>query len=470
MTARAEPVSSPGRGDRRRLRRGDQRLHRADRARAERAADRVPGPGDQAGPLDARGRRLPPQRPVPERDPGGAIRPPRHRIWARTGRELLNLHPGRPRLEPDPAIDLGPDRRAAARDRTRRRALGPVPARGRRCPSIAAPERRRPTASRRRRRIASRRAMTCRRGDRGEQQLGGLGRPDLLAGADHGQRPAPGDPAALAPLLGPPGRARAGTSSAPASRRCPGVSVGHNERGRGGSPSSPSIRKTCTSTRPTRPTRPATATAARWEAMRVVRETVPVKGQAAVEAELKFTRHGPVLHEDREHHRAYALRAAWLEEGTAPYLAQPADRPGHELGGVPRGLPALPDPLGEPGLGRRRRPHRLAGRRPGAGPPRLGRAAAGPRRRPVRVGRLPARARAASHGSTRPGGWLATANQDNLPRGYPFAVGFQWTDPFRFARIEEVLGSGRRFTLTDMMQLQHDELELGIADLEERAA
>ena len=61
---------------------------------------------------------------------------------------------------------------------------------------------------------------------------------------------------------------------------------------------------------------------------------------------------------------------------------------------------------------------------------------------------------------TRERGWIATANQDNLPRGYPHAVGFQWTDPFRFARIEEVLGSGRRFTLADMMQLQQDELSL----------
>src|SRR5262249_56135518 len=59
-----------------------------------------------------------------------------------------------------------------------------------------------------------------------------------------------------------------------------------------------------------------------------------------------------------------------------------------------------------------------------------------------------------------PRGWLATANEDNLPRGYPFALGYQWTDPFRFARIEEVLGSGRRFTLTDMTRLQQDELAL----------
>src|SRR5262249_5140019 len=64
------------------------------------------------------------------------------------------------------------------------------------------------------------------------------------------------------------------------------------------------------------------------------------------------------------------------------------------------------------------------------------------------------------HEADPPRGWLATANQDNLPRGYPFAVGFQWTDPFRFARIAEVLGSGRRFTLTGMMALQHERLRL----------
>ena len=59
-----------------------------------------------------------------------------------------------------------------------------------------------------------------------------------------------------------------------------------------------------------------------------------------------------------------------------------------------------------------------------------------------------------------PRGWFATANQDNLPVGYPHSVGFQWTDPFRFARIEEVLGSGRRWTMADMMRLQQDELSL----------
>ncbi|MGH9332851.1 MAG: penicillin acylase family protein, partial [Vicinamibacteria bacterium] len=58
-----------------------------------------------------------------------------------------------------------------------------------------------------------------------------------------------------------------------------------------------------------------------WEEMDVIRETIPVRGESAETVELKYTRHGPVLYEDRAHHKAYALRAAWMEIGNAPYLA-----------------------------------------------------------------------------------------------------------------------------------------------------
>jgi penicillin amidase len=57
-----------------------------------------------------------------------------------------------------------------------------------------------------------------------------------------------------------------------------------------------------------------------WEPFRVVTETIAVKGEAAQTVELKFTRHGPVFHEDRTRHRAYAVRSALLEPGTAAYL------------------------------------------------------------------------------------------------------------------------------------------------------
>jgi len=49
-----------------------------------------------------------------------------------------------------------------------------------------------------------------------------------------------------------------------------------------------------------------------WEPMSVVTESIPVKGQPDSKVELKFTRHGPVLHEDKVNHRAYALRAGWM--------------------------------------------------------------------------------------------------------------------------------------------------------------
>ena len=39
-------------------------------------------------------------------------------------------------------------------------------------------------------------------------------------------------------------------------------------------------------------------------------------------------------------------------------------------------------------------------------------------------------------------GWIATANAENLPRGYPYRrrkIGFEWAAPFRLQRIQSVL-------------------------------
>jgi penicillin amidase len=58
-----------------------------------------------------------------------------------------------------------------------------------------------------------------------------------------------------------------------------------------------------------------------WEPLRVVREQILVKGAAPQAIELKFSRHGPVFHLDAARRRAYVLRSALHERGTAPYLA-----------------------------------------------------------------------------------------------------------------------------------------------------
>lgn len=57
-----------------------------------------------------------------------------------------------------------------------------------------------------------------------------------------------------------------------------------------------------------------------WEPLRVITEEIAVKGAPAERVELKFSRHGPIFYEDREHHRAYALRSQLHERGTAEYL------------------------------------------------------------------------------------------------------------------------------------------------------
>jgi len=59
----------------------------------------------------------------------------------------------------------------------------------------------------------------------------------------------------------------------------------------------------------------------KWEPLRVVREEIKVKGEAPRQVELKFSRHGAVIHQDAEHKRAYVLRSVTDEPGTAWYLA-----------------------------------------------------------------------------------------------------------------------------------------------------
>jgi penicillin G amidase len=58
-----------------------------------------------------------------------------------------------------------------------------------------------------------------------------------------------------------------------------------------------------------------------WEEMKIIKDTIPVKGAADVFVEHKYTRHGPVTFIDLKRNKAYAVRAAWMEPGGAPYMA-----------------------------------------------------------------------------------------------------------------------------------------------------
>ena len=54
--------------------------------------------------------------------------------------------------------------------------------------------------------------------------------------------------------------------------------------------------------------------------MRIVHESVEVKGEGARDVELKFTRHGPVVYVDEANKRAFAIRSIWFEPGTSAYF------------------------------------------------------------------------------------------------------------------------------------------------------
>jgi penicillin amidase len=195
-----------------------------------------------------------------------------------------------------------------------------------------------------------------------------------------------------------------------------------------------------------------------WEPMRIVHEAIAVRGGAPRNVELRFTRHGPVLYLDAKNNRAFALRTVWNEPGASGYFGSSrmwdaknwddflkardgwgspplnlvyADTDGN-IGWAPGGLtPIRPNwdgLLPVPGDGRYEWQGFLAGRDlPSAENP--------------------------------PEGWFATANEMNLPEGYPNEqrkISFEWTDPSRITRIKKVLGSKDELSLKDSMDLQTD--------------
>ncbi|WP_219218947.1 penicillin acylase family protein [Variovorax boronicumulans] len=201
----------------------------------------------------------------------------------------------------------------------------------------------------------------------------------------------------------------------------------------------------------------------RWEPMTRVTERIAVKGESTPrEVVNRFTRHGPVLLAEPGKQRAYALRAAWLEPGMAPYFGSMdymrarnwdqfraamnrwgapgenqvyADTSGN-VGWIPGGLtPIRPNWDGlmpVPGDGR----YEWSGFRNGD--------------------ELPSEFNPAR-------GYVVTANENNIPPDHPAAkkgVGYEWSDAARARRLKELfaakVAAGTRFTLEDSERMQND--------------
>ncbi|HEX4915247.1 MAG TPA: penicillin acylase family protein, partial [Vicinamibacterales bacterium] len=198
-----------------------------------------------------------------------------------------------------------------------------------------------------------------------------------------------------------------------------------------------------------------------WEAMRVITETIPIKGEKPETVELKYTRHGPVLFEDRANRKAYALRAGWLEPGGAPYLASlrmnqaktwQEFREACSYNNMPSENMVWVDREGNIGW-----------QAAGIQPIRRGWSGILPVPGDGRYeweGYLPITS--LPHELNPPRGFIATANNFLMPDDYPYKDLLQvtWSDAFRASRIEEVLGSGRKFSVAEMTRLQNDDLSI----------
>jgi penicillin G amidase len=57
-------------------------------------------------------------------------------------------------------------------------------------------------------------------------------------------------------------------------------------------------------------------------------------------------------------------------------------------------------------------------------------------------------------------GWLATANQNILPKGYEHEIGYEFAAPYRFLRVKANLDGKQKFTLEDFQKIQHDDVSI----------
>jgi penicillin amidase len=241
----------------------------------------------------------------------------------------------------------------------------------------------------------------------------------------------------------------------------PGVSIGHNEYGAWGL----TVFSTDAEDLYVYETHPSNPNQYRyrgeWETMTVITEEIPVKGQSAHTAELKYTRHGPVVFEDPGRNLAYAVRAGWMEVGGAPYLSSlrmdqattwEEFRDANAYSNIPGEnmiWAGRDGTIGWQSVGIAPIRRNWSGLVPVPGDGRY-----------EWDGYLPIIAKPSLVNP--PEGYFATANNDLIPRDYEYmdAVGFSWSDPYRWLRIVEVLGSGTRLSMADNMQLQTDELSL----------
>lgn len=198
-----------------------------------------------------------------------------------------------------------------------------------------------------------------------------------------------------------------------------------------------------------------------WEEVKVITDTIKVKNANAVIVEHKYTRHGPVTFTDTKRNKAYAVRAAWMQAGGAPYLASlrmngattwEEFREACAYSHIPAENMIWADKKGNIGwqtVGIAPIRKNWDGLVPVPGDGRY-----------EWEGFLPIKELPGVFNPQQ--GFWVTANENLVVVDYPhrYAVGWEWADSSRANRIREVLSSKSKVSFNDMQQLQYDYLSI----------
>ena len=195
----------------------------------------------------------------------------------------------------------------------------------------------------------------------------------------------------------------------------------------------------------------------KWEKFEVIKETIPIKDKDDKEVELYYSVHGPVTFIDKKRNKAYAVKCGWLEIGGSPYLASlrmdqskswEEFRDACNYSNIPGENMVWADEDGNigwqsVGIAPIRNTH--SGLVPVMGDGNY-----------EWDGYLPIIDKPSKFNPEEK--YIQTANQNVTPDDYDKwnAIGFDWADPFRGDRIDDILTNTSDFSMEDMISLQVD--------------
>ena len=191
-----------------------------------------------------------------------------------------------------------------------------------------------------------------------------------------------------------------------------------------------------------------------------IEEKLEVRDGEDQDIKLKFTRHGPVIAQTKEH--AFAVRAAWLEPGMAPYFGSieymRAENYREFISALNRwGAPSenqvyadVDGNIGYKPVGRFPKRDNWDGLMPVPGDGTY-----------EWDGYFDMDVLPEEYNPAR--GFTGTANALSLPKDYPIAkykVGFEWSAPWRYKRLWEYLQASNTHSMEDSLALQRDYLSV----------